>query len=153
MSKRRFRWIDLALLPFGLCVLFLFLLGKLFGLTYKQISVVFNLWVQGAVLTLSGLAPFGVAIYKFIESFSVSWMILTIILACYGLVYLYAFVKMLQHYHLPFNDAFNLCVRDLKWLARRWHTTYQIVNLLIFVLFYLILLGLNILICNCLISH
>jgi hypothetical protein len=46
--KRKFRWIDLALLPFGLCVLFLLLLGKLFGLTYKQISVVFNLWVQGA---------------------------------------------------------------------------------------------------------
>ena len=51
--KRKFRWIDLALLPFGLCVLFLLLLGKLFGLTYKQISVVFNLWVQGAVLALS----------------------------------------------------------------------------------------------------
>ena len=32
--KRKFRWIDLALLPFGLCVLFLLLLGKLFGLTY-----------------------------------------------------------------------------------------------------------------------
>ena len=58
--KRKFRWIDLALLPFGLCVLFLVLLGKLFGLTYKQISVVFNLWVQGAVLALSGLAPFGI---------------------------------------------------------------------------------------------
>lgn len=54
--KRKFRWIDLALLPFGMCVLFLLLLGKLFGLTYKQISVVFNLWVQGAVLALSGLA-------------------------------------------------------------------------------------------------
>ena len=54
---RKFRWIDLALLPFGLCVLFLLLLGKLVGLTYKQISVVFNLWVQGAVLALSGLAP------------------------------------------------------------------------------------------------
>lgn len=50
--KRKFRWIDLALLPFGLCVLFLLLLGKLFGLTYKQISVVFNLWVQGAVLKI-----------------------------------------------------------------------------------------------------
>ena len=142
--RRKFRWIDLALLPFGLCVLFLLLLGKLFGLTYKQISVVFNLWVQGAVLALSGIAPFGVAVYKFIESFSVSWMILTIILACYGLVYLYAFLKMLQHYHLPFNDAFDLCVRDLKWIAKKWHTTYYIVNLLIFVLFYLILLGFNI---------
>ena len=67
---RKLRWIDLALLPFGLCVLFLLLLGKLFGLTYKQISVVFNLWVQGAVLALSGLAPFGIAVYKMMESFS-----------------------------------------------------------------------------------
>ena len=81
--KRKFRWIDLALLPFGLCVLFLLLLGKLFGLTYKQISVVFNLWVQGAVLALSGMAPFGIAIYKMLESFSMGWLLLTIILALY----------------------------------------------------------------------
>ena len=150
---RKFRWTDLALLPFGLCVLFLLLLGKILGLTYKQISVVFNLWLQGAILALSGLAPFGVAIYKLIESFSVSWMIITIILACYGLVYLYAFLRMLQHYHLPFGDAFDLCVRDLKWYAKKWHTTYYIVNLLIFVLFYLILLGFNAYICNYLISR
>ena len=78
----KFRWIDLALLPFGLCVLFLLLLGKLLGLTYKQISVVFNLWVQGAVLTLSGLTPFGIVIYKILESFSVSWLVLAIILGC-----------------------------------------------------------------------
>ena len=153
LMGRKFRWIDLALLPFGLCVLFLLLLGKILGLTYKQISVVFNLWLQGAILALSGLAPFGVAIYKLIESFSVSWMIITIILACYGLVYLYAFLRMLQHYHLPFGDAFDLCVRDLKWYAKKWHTTYYIVNLLIFVLFYLILLGFNAYICNYLISR
>ena len=148
----KFRWIDLALLPFGLCVLFLLLLGKLFGLTYKQISVVFNLWVQGAVLMLSGLAPLGIAIYKMLESFSAGWLALAIILTCYGAAYVYAFIKMLRHYHLPFNDAFDLCVDDLEWLAKRWHTTYQMVNLLIFILFYLILLGLNILICYYLIS-
>ena len=103
-------------------------------------------------MALSGLAPVGIAIYKILESFSVSWLVLDIILACYGLVYVYAFLKMLQHYHLPFNDAFDLCVHDLQWLAIKWHTTYQIVNLLIFVLFYLILLGLNIVLCNFLIS-
>ena len=54
---------------------------------------------------------------------------------------------MLRHYHLPFDDAFDLCVKDLEGLAAKWHTTYQIVNLLIFILLYLILLGLNILIC------
>ena len=144
--SRKFRWIDLALLPFGLCVLFLLLLGKLFGLTYKQISVVFNLWVQGAVLALSGLAPFGIAIYKLVESFSMGWLLLTIIFAVYGMAYVYAFIKMLQHYHLPFNDAFDLCVMDLQFLAKKWHTTYQMVNLLVFVLFYLILLGVNVMI-------
>ena len=153
MLKRKFRWTDLALLPFGLCVLFLLLLGKLFGLTYKQISVVFSLWVEGAVLALSGLAPFGIAVYKMMESFSMWWLLLSAALLIYGIAYVYSFVKMLQHYHLPFNDAFDLCVRDLQWLAKKWHTTYQIVNLLIFVLFYLILLGINIFICIYLISH
>ncbi len=149
---RKFRWIDLALLPFGLCVLFLLLLGKLVGLTYKQISVVFNLWVQGAVLALSGLAPFGVIVYKLLESFSAVWLFLFFVFVFYGMAYVYAFIKMLKHYQLPFNDAFDLCVSDLQWLAKRWHTTYQMVNLLIFVLFYLILLGLNVLICNYLFS-
>ena len=149
---RKLRWIDLALLPFGLCVLFLLLLGKLFGLTYKQISVVFNLWVQGAVLTLSGLAPLGFTLYKLQESLSLGWFLGALVLACYGGVYVYAFIKMLRHYHLPFDDAFDLCVKDLMWLAEKWHTTYQMVNLLIFILFYLILLGLNILTCYYLFS-
>ena len=141
---KKFRWIDLALLPFGLCVLFLLLLGRLFGLTYKQISVVFNLWVQGAVLALSGLAPFGITVYKMIESFSIGWLLLSFILAFYGIAYIFAFIKMLQHYHLPFNTAFNRCVSDLQKLARKWHTTYQIVNLIIFVGIFLLLLSLNI---------
>lgn len=145
--KREFRWIDLALLPFGLCVLFLLWLGKLFGLTYKQISVVFNLWVQGALLTLSGLAPLGVAVYKMMESFSIGFLVLSVFLALYGIVYVYAFIKMLQHYKLPYDAAFDLCVDDLERLAKKWHTTYEIVNLLIFVLFYLILLCLNVFLC------
>ena len=150
--NRKIRWVDLALLPFGLCVLFLLLLGKLFGLTYKQISVVFNLWIQGAVLILSGIMPFGIAVYKLFESFSISWLFLSIVFALYGIAYIYGFLKMLQHYHLPFNYAFDLCVDDLQWLARKWHTTYQMVNIIIFVVFYLILLGLNVLICYYMIS-
>ena len=141
--SRKLGLVDLALLPFGLCVLFLRLLGKLFGLTYKQISVVFNLWVQGAVLALSGLAPAGVTIYKIWESFSVNRLLLTIILTLYGIVHVYGFIRMLKHYHLPFDDAFDLCVEDLVWLAKKWNTTYQMVNIIIFVILYLILLGLN----------
>ena len=140
---RKLRLVDLALLPFGLCVLFLRLLGKLFGLTYKQISVVFNLWVQGVVLALSGLTPAGVTIYKIWESFSVNRLLLIIFFALYGLVYVYGFIRMLKHYHLPFDYAFDLCVDDLNWVAKKWHTTYQMVNIVIFVILYLLFLGLN----------
>ena len=149
-KRRKFRWTDWALLPFRACVMFLLLLGKLVGLSYEQISVVFNLWVQGTILTISGLAPFGIAIYKMSEAYSIALLILSVILALYGMVYVYAFIQMLYRYHLPYNTAFDLCVNDLQRLAQKWHTTYQIVNLLIFVLFYLILLGLNVLICYCL---
>ena len=145
--KKKLRWIDLALLPFGLCVLFLLLLGKLFGLTYKQISVVFNLWVQGGLLTLSGLAPLMVDVFKMSESFSMGWLVLAIVLALYGFAYVYAFIKMLQHYRLPYDAAFDLCVDDLKRIAVKWHTTYEMVNLIIFILLYLILMCLNVLIC------
>lgn len=52
-------WIKYIItIPFALCVLFLQGLGKCFGLTYKQISVIFNLWIQGGVLVLSGCLPF-----------------------------------------------------------------------------------------------
>ena len=103
---KRFRWIDLALLPFGLCVLFLLLLGKLCGLTYKQISVVFNLWFQGALLTLSGVAPATSAIYKLCTGCSVWWLAAAIVLTVYATVYVFGFIQMLRHYHLPFDDAF-----------------------------------------------
>lgn len=148
LMNRKIRWVDLALLPFGLCVLFLLLLGKLFGLTYKQISVVFNLWIQGAILTMSGMLPFVIAITWLS---SVYYGLFVFIFALYGFFYVYFFVKMLRHYHLPFDYAFDLCVEDLQWLAKKWHTTYQIVNLIIFVVLFLILIGFNLYISLCLI--
>ena len=44
-------WIKyIIIIPFALCVLFLRGHGKCFRLTYEQISVIFNLWIQGGVL-------------------------------------------------------------------------------------------------------
>jgi hypothetical protein len=144
MSKRKFRFLDLALLPFGVCVLFLLGLGKLFGLTYKQISVVFNLWVQGGILMLSGIAPLAAMLYRmYNDGVTTIYIIGVVALAVYAYPYIRGFVWMLRHYHLPFNDAFDLCVKDLRHLAVRWRITYQMVNLLIFLLAFLALLGLN----------
>ena len=141
--KRKFRWIDLALLPFMLCVGFLLLLGKLCGMTYKQISVVFNLWVQGAVLMLSGLAPAAAAIYKLATGGSLLWLAVAALLLVYAAVHVFGFVRMLQHYHLPFERAFDLCVKDLLIWAKKLHTTYEMTNLIIFVLLFLVLIAVN----------
>ena len=107
--------------------------------------MVFNLWVRGVVLTLSGLTPFGASICLLTEDVSIDRLLQALLLFCYGMVYVYAFIKILRHYHLPFDDAFDRCVSDLQWLARKWSTTYQIVNLLIFVVLFLLISSINIL--------
>ena len=140
---KKHSWKDIALLPFLMCVGFLRLLGKACGMTYIKISVVFNLWLQGAVLTLSALAPAAAAVYQVANGKSVSWWAMVLLLA-YAAVFVYGFIWMLRRYRLPFDDAFWRCVKDLQKLADGWHTTYQIVNLVIFVLLFLMLLGVNI---------
>jgi len=140
---RRFNWKSVVLLPFMLCVGFLLLLGKLCGMTYKQISVVFNLWVQGAVLMLSGLAPAAAAIYKLATGGSLLWLAVAALLLVYAAVHVFGFVRMLQHYHLPFDRAFDLCVKDLLIWAKKLHTTYEMTNLIIFVLLFLVLIAVN----------
>ena len=140
---RKFRWVDLALLPFAICVGFLMLLGKLCGLTYKQISVVFNLWLQGAVLVLSAILPLVISVIRICSGFTFPRLLLVIFLAIYVLIYIWAFQRMLHHYHLPVDRAFDRCVHDLQTLARKRHTSYQAVNLLLFVVGFLLLLSLN----------
>lgn len=131
-------------IPFTLCCLFLLGLGKLTGLTYNQISVVVNLWAQGAVLALSALAPcvaWGVVCWGM---WDVLHVLVFITLLTYGAVYVVAFVLMLKHYHLPFDDAFRLCMNELQAGADRLGISYMTINLLIFVVGYLAVLGANV---------
>lgn len=143
MHMRQLRWVDLALLPFAICVGFLMLLGKLCGLTYKQISVVFNLWLQGTMLVLSAILPFIISVIRICGGFTLPKLLLVVFLTIYALIYIWAFRRMLHHYHLPVDRAFDRCVHDLQALARNWHTSYQVVNLLLFVVGFMLLLSLN----------
>ncbi len=139
-------WIKyIIIIPFALCVLFLRGLGKCFGLTYKQISVIFNLWIQGGVLVLSGCLPFVQSLMcPFQAPEGMRWII-RICALFYALMYLVGFVLMLRHYRLPFNRAFDKCVGDLLHIASVWHCSYHAVNIIIFVILFLLLISLNIL--------
>ena len=132
------------LIPFGLCAAFLLLIGKLFGFSYKEISVIFNLWIQGAVLMISGLLPSVAQTVAIINEPSLTNGIFLVCLLIYASIYVVGFIVLLKHYNLPYNDAFDLCVNDLVWIADKWQISYHAVNLVIFVLWWLAIVFVNI---------
>lgn len=134
----------LVSIPFAICVVFLRILGKCTGLSYVQISVVFNLWIQGSVLLLSGWLPFVKGLMCPYQSHEGVWWLIMLCTLCYGLLYLTAFVLMLRHYRLPFDRTFDKCVSDLQHIACLWHCSYYAVNIIISVILFLLLLCFNI---------
>lgn len=134
----------MVIIPFLICALFLLLVGKIFHLTYKEFSVVFNLWIQGAVLLISSLLPLAGCCYVVASSCSWQNMFLTAFFLTYALINLWAFVSMCQHYGKDKDVAFDRCVLDLTSIAKSWGMSYHMVNLLIFILFYLMLIAINI---------
>lgn len=131
-------------IPFLICASFLLVTGKVFRLTYKEFSVVFNLWIQGAVLMLSSFLPLVACIVGLTDGISTFEISLTVFFAVYALINIWAFVGMLRHYGRNKNYAFDLCMYDLERLADYWGMSYHMVNLLIFILFYLIVIGINV---------
>lgn len=128
---------------FQICQKFLLLIGKVTRLTYIEISVIFNLWIQGALLVLSSFVPMivllcndGYKIHPYCTIFAIG----------YALFYVIFFILLLIHYKLPFVKAFYLCVDDLQNISKKTHLTYQTVNILIFIVGFLLIISANIVI-------
>ena len=119
---------------FMTCVKFLQWLGSRTRLTYEEISVVFNLWVQGVVLLIASVAPLVVGIVKGCE------VVVVVPLAVYALACALVILKILRHYMMPMDAAFDQCVEDLQRIAMKWKRSYNYVNIAIFVVLYLLLL-------------
>ncbi len=116
------------------CVKFLQWLGARIHLTYEEISVLFNLWVQGVVLLIASVAPLVVGIVKGCE------VGVVVPLAVYALACALVILKILRHYMMPMDAAFDQCVEDLQRIAMKWKRSYNYVNIAIFVVLYLLLL-------------
>ncbi|MCQ2209827.1 MAG: hypothetical protein MJZ34_06000 [Paludibacteraceae bacterium] len=127
---------------FQMCVNFLGRLGKTTGLTYAEISVVFNLWVQGGLLVISALIPFVLALVRYCNNTAYfTDVVLTVaLLLIYSIIYCWVFV----HYGTSTKYAFDLCVNDLLHLAKLWHTSYYMVNIIIFIIGWLAAFGVNV---------
>ena len=125
---------------FRICQRFLLFLGRAARLSYVEISVIFNLWVQGGLLAISAFIPLIVLLSKGIFTH----LILVVVFTIYALLFLTLYILMLVHYKLPFSRAFDSCVEDLQKISSKLHLTYQTVNIIIFVIAFLALLFFNI---------
>lgn len=130
-------------IPFNICVHFLLGMGKVLHLNYVQISVIFNLWIQGTILMISGVIPFILYIYFVLtDKIALNIELLTAV-GLMSIVYIATYSIMLVHYRLPYQRTFDLCVNDLLRIGKYLNHSYNFVNIIIFIVLYIILLLLN----------
>ena len=109
----------------------------LLGLTYQEFCVIGNIYMQGAICLLAALAPLLLCIrtkqapWKWLISGGNALLHLVIISLFFG------------HYWMPLVRAFDLCVQDLNRLGALFGSSYVMVNIIIFVILFVVDLALN----------
>lgn len=117
------------------------------GLTYKEFCVIGNIYVQGLILVLSALSIFFTMVKNVRKKQSTLRIAMLIVTAVYASLYVIGFVLICRHYAMPLEEAFNLCVQELKSFGQSFYNVGYIgANIIIFVVGWLFLLILNVLI-------
>lgn len=129
------------------------LLARLFGWTYTETCVYINLYLQYGVLILSTLSVAYVAARKMMQGYSVRRLVVLIVSILYNIPFVGLGVWLYKRYGTISPDAaFALCRDDLFALGtqlniptdlpyyREGWTEYYIVNLVIFIVLYLLVL-------------
>jgi len=117
------------------------------GLTYKEFCVIGNIYVQGLILVLSALSIFFTMVKNVRKKQSTLRIAMLIVSAVYASLYVIGFVLICRHYAMPLEEAFNLCVQELKSFGQSFYGVGYIgANIIIFVVGWIFLLILNVLI-------
>lgn len=130
---------------FGTCCSFMAAVGFSLGMTYKEFCVLGNNFLQPLLVVLSALMVCLEA-WRLVreDRLFVSWLnglVSSLLLGLYVLL----MVLVCRNHLLPFSTAFDNSVRDLSHLAETLHTTYVNVNILIYVIGFVVAIGLNML--------
>ena len=126
---------------FNLCSDFLVFLTKVFHTDYKRISVWVNIYAQGFVMFAAAALLFVVALVRNNTDglSAVLWIQLV-----FALLQMVVVGWACWRYGPPLDKAFDRCYIDLERLSARLHISYKLLNILIFIVSYLILLFLDI---------
>ena len=105
-------------------------LGNFLGLSYQEVCVVGNIYVQGVLLVIATALPLWCA-FKQQKHYMLKVVACMNASCCLALVLYFCF-----RYAPPLEASFDRCVEDLKNLAVAWCTTYEVINVVIFVLWW-----------------
>ena len=138
---------------FGACCGFITVMSKLFGWTYTEACVYINLYLQYGVLVLSTLSVVYVAARKMAQGFSTRRLVVLILSILYNIPFVALGAWLYGRYgKVSCDAAFELCKDDLMALGthldisanlpyyREGWTEYFVVNIIIFILLYLLVL-------------
>ena len=117
------------------CCGVLYVTGMVLGFTYKEICVIVNIYLESGLCLLSALWVTWTCINSFCSTKTWGRTIFMLAGIGYGLIYLIGFLWLCNHYAMSMSDAFDLCYRELITLSKEYHTTYNNVNYVIFILF------------------
>ena len=124
---------------FGACCGILYMTGNILGFTYKEICVIVNIYMEAGLCLLSALWVTWTTINCFTHRKTLGSEIIMATGSVYGLAYIGGFMWLCQHYAMPLDDAFDLCYSELIQLAKDYHTAYNNVNYVIFILLFLMI--------------
>lgn len=126
---------------FTLCTDFLEFLAQVFHTTYYRMSVYFNIYFQGGVLLLSALA---LLICSAVVTYQDGFQTKTNFLMVYAIVQMLFIALAFYRYRPPLDSAYYRCFYDLLTISMHNMVIYALVNILIFIVVYLLLLISNI---------
>ena len=129
---------------FDICCKIMSGLGNILGLSYKEICVIGNIYIQGGIWILSALIPMIVLMLH--QQTSCMKKLYLIFAIGYALIHSILFIIFCERYSFPITEGFNICVDDLQHIAKVYNTTYQAVNIYIFVIGWMLSIGWNVLI-------
>ena len=113
-------------------------IGRPFGWNYEKTSVYICIHLWPILCIVMSLVMVGIAVL----TSSPLWIC---VCSIYALFNIFGYWAVIKHYYPgTIDEIFIHCYSDLMTIAKEWHTTYAIVNLIIYVFAFILIMTLNV---------
>ena len=109
-------------------------IGRPFGWNYEKASVYICIHLWPLLCVVMSLVMLGIAV----STINPLWIAASII---YFLFNVFGYLAVVKHFYPgTINEIFTHCYLDLMTIAKEWNTTYATVNLVVYVLAFILIM-------------